>query len=520
MDLWQLSSEDKFRLLANSTVSEEPFGQETKEVDCGDSPHAVYPLLIFGKTFVVRMRPSEEFFAYNPVQAGKYALFSSLLIALAATMLVASAVNRREALERIVDSGTAALQKSESQFRILVEDTPFPVMVISLEGAVMFCNRQAENFFSFPSDFMRRKNFVTEFSIFSDVEAFPDFVDKVRSSGGVQGKEISFLKPDGTSLWGLLSARDICFDGEEAVIIALQDITERKAVMDRLQLADQFFRTTSEGIVVTDAQGFIEDGNPALEELTGYSLEEIRGKRPGIFSAQRAHDESSERFWDALQRNGVWQGEVWNRHKDGEAYPVWLTVTAVKDESGMVTHYAGALTHIGDIKLEQQRLSHMAHHDSLTGLPNRLLLQDRLEMALARARREKCFVAVAFLDLDEFKDVNDTFGHETGDLLLVAVGRRLVESIREQDTAARLGGDEFVLVLDGFSCREEAFSFVERIHASFRTPFQIGGRMLSIHASIGVAVSPDDGSTADDLLARADESMYLMKWRKRERHLS
>jgi len=177
------------------------------------------------------------------------------------------------------------------------------------------------------------------------------------------------------------------------------------------------------------------------------------------------------------------------------------------------------MTNIEDIKMEHQRLSHMAYHDSLTGLPNRHLLLDRLEMVIARARRERTLAAAVFIDLDGFKEVNDTYGHETGDLLLVSVARRLTGLIREQDTAARLGGDEFVLVLDGFFSREEVEAFLARIYGAFSEPFPAGGRLLSVHGSIGTALFPD-GSTARELIARADEEMYTVKWKNRERHIS
>ena len=172
------------------------------------------------------------------------------------------------------------------------------------------------------------------------------------------------------------------------------------------------------------------------------------------------------------------------------------------------------LTHIGDIKTEQQRLSHMAYHDSLTGLPNRYLLLDRLEMVIARARREETFAAAVFIDLDEFKEVNDTYGHETGDLLLVSVARRLTEAVRDQDTVARLGGDEFVLVLDGFVSRDEVESFLERLKNAFSEPFSAGGRLLAVRGSMGIALFPDDGSTAPELLARADDEMYVRKGKR------
>ena len=297
-----------------------------------------------------------------------------------------------------------------------------------------------------------------------------------------------------------------------------QRTSELRESESRHRLAGHIYRSLSEGIVVTDPQGNILDGNAALENLTGYTLEEIRGKRPSMFSAQRKQGEDAFRFWEHLREHGSWQGETWNRRKDGEAYPVWLTVNAVTDENGEVTHYAGVLTHIGDIKSEQQRLSHLAYHDSLTGLPNRLLLADRLEMALLRSRREYAYVALLFLDLDGFKEINDTYGHETGDVLLVAIARRLDEAVREQDTVARLGGDEFILLFEGLAGVEEASCLSKRVEALFAEPFVVGGRPFLCSASAGLAVHrPGDGTTAQEMIATADMRMYETKAQRKTR---
>lgn len=519
MALWQLG-EGQPRFAAGAGGGSDSWEFSGVTVSSGDSLCSVRPIFAFGRTFAAEMRPGKAFYLHHPVRAGWMALVTGLFITLSVTVLVGAAFRAREALELAVERRTAELRESEARFRSLVEDVPFPVAVISPEGRILFTNSRGEEFFGLEAAHAMGKNLLSDLHLLVNPGAFHGFVDQVFASGSLHAREVSFRKPDGETRWALVSASPISFDGETSIIIALQDITGRKAMIDRLQLADQFFRTTTEGIVVTDAEGFIEDGNPALEELTGYTLEEIRGGRPGMFSAQRVHSETSEHFWDSLRRNGVWQGEVWNRRKDGEAYPVWLTVTAVKDSEGKVTHYAGVMTNIGDIKMEQQRLSHMAYHDSLTGLPNRYLLLDRLDMVIARARRERTLAAAVFIDLDGFKEVNDTYGHETGDLLLVSVARRLTGLIREQDTAARLGGDEFVLVLDGFFSREEVEAFLARIYGAFSEPFPAGGRLLSVHGSIGTALFPDDGSTARELIARADEEMYTVKWKNRERHIS
>lgn len=514
MSLWMLGDGDpQFAAGTESPANAWKFTGMTLSSD--DSLCSIRPIFAFGRTFAAEMHPGETYFLHHPVSAGWMTLATGLFAALSVALLVGTAFRGRDVLEQVVTRRTAELQESEARFRSLVEDVPFPVSVISHEGRVLFTNALGERFFGLKAAQAKGKYFVSDLHLLVNPEALHGFVDQVLAAGTIYGREVAFRKADGKNYWGLLAASAISFDGENAIIIALQDITDRKEMMDRLQLADQFFRTTNEGILVTDADGFIEDANPALEDLTGYALDEIRGRRPGMFSAQTIHSETSERFWDSLRRNGSWQGEVWNRRKDGEAYPVWLTVTAVRDSAKRITHYSGVLTHIGDIKTEQERLSHMAYHDSLTGLPNRYLLLDRLDMVIARARREGTMAAAVFIDLDEFKEVNDTYGHETGDLLLVSVARRLTETIREQDTAARLGGDEFVLVLDGFSSREEVEAFLERVSGAFSEPFSAGGRLIAVHGSMGVALFPDDGSTARDLIARADEEMYGAKWKNR-----
>jgi diguanylate cyclase (GGDEF)-like protein/PAS domain S-box-containing protein len=276
------------------------------------------------------------------------------------------------------------------------------------------------------------------------------------------------------------------------------------------------YRSIAEGVVVTDAGGVIEDCNPALEELTGYSLEEMRGKRFDMFSA-RENQIDLESFPEGLSENGSWQGELLNRRKDGAAYPVWLTFTAVADPSGKVTHYSGVMRHIGGIKSEQERLNRMAYHDFLTGLPNRALLSDRLEMALARAKREEEVVVLVFMDLDGFKEINDAFGHETGDRLLVETGRRLSGAFREEDTVARIGGDEFVLLFEGRGGQQDVDTLLERLHALFREPFSLGERTVSVSSSFGVALFPSDGEDARSLLEAADRDMYEEKAAKKRR---
>jgi len=511
MRLWRFMPDGEPRLLADSSFSdpgEAHFAK--KEVSSGGDLCCIRPVLFLGGTFIAEVHPGDEFYTRHPSRTGWITLVSGIVVTLSVAFLVQSIARREEILEKKMDQRAVQLRESESRFRSLIEDAPFPVAVITPEGIVLFCNTQALDFFGVPGVSVIGKKITEEYSILEHPENFPGFAEGLRSRGSIRGMEAHFRKPDGRSIWGLLSARAFLFGEREAILVALQDITERKTLMDRLQLSEQIMRTTSEGILVTDANMVIEDCNPALEQLTGYSLEEIKGKKPEMFSAQ--NDSPANRMLqDALEQKGAWQGEMWNRHKNGEPYPVWTTVTSVKDAQGVTTHYAAILTHIGAIKDEQLRLGHLASHDLLTGLPNRMLLVDRLEMALARAKRDGSLVAVIFIDLDGFKEVNDVYGHEAGDILLSSVAERFSAGIRAQDTAARYGGDEFVIVLDGLSGIEDANAALHRISLAFFAPFDVRGMALSIGGSIGMSLFPMDGNDAGELLAKADMRMYREK---------
>ena len=511
MRLWRFMPDGEPRLLADSSFSDPGEAHfERKEISSGGDLCCIRPVLFLGGTFIAEVHPGDEFYTRHPSRTGWITLVSGILVTLSVVFLVHSIVRREEILEKKVDQRTAQLRESESRFRSLIEDAPFPVAVITPDGKVLFSNAQAADFFGVPAASVIGKKFTEEYSILEHPENFPGFAEALRSRGSIRAREAHFRKSDGSSVWGLLSARAFLFGEREAILVALQDITERKTLFDRLQLSSQIFRTPSEGILVTDANMVIEDCNPALENLTGYSLEEIKGEKTEMFSAQKDSPENRA-LQDALEQKGAWQGEMWNRHKNGEAYPVWITVTSVKDGQGVTTHYAAMMTHIGAFKDEQLRLGHLASHDLLTGLPNRMLLLDRLEMALARAKRDGSLVAVIFIDLDGFKEVNDVYGHETGDILLSSVAERLSASIREQDTAARYGGDEFVIVLDGIPGIEDANTAFHRISLAFCVPFDVRGMALSVGGSMGMSLFPMDGNDAGELLSKADMRMYSEK---------
>jgi diguanylate cyclase (GGDEF)-like protein/PAS domain S-box-containing protein len=287
---------------------------------------------------------------------------------------------------------------------------------------------------------------------------------------------------------------------------------------DGLRLSASVFEHAHEGIVITDPRGKIIGVNPSFTKLTGYGAEEVIGRSPSLLKSGHQGPEFYAQMWQALAEQGHWQGEISNRRKDGAVYVEMLTITSVHDAAGNLSHYLGIFSDVTALKEQQQRLEHMAHYDALTQLPNRILLADRLQLALIQAGRKHDLLAVAFLDLDEFKPVNDRLGHEAGDRLLIEVAQRLKHCVRAGDTVARLGGDEFVLLLVGLEDVQEAHGALERVLATLAVPLLLCGEPVSISASIGVTLYPLDGADPDVLLRHADQAMYAAKQAGRNRY--
>ncbi|MET0069488.1 MAG: EAL domain-containing protein [Candidatus Thiodiazotropha sp.] len=295
------------------------------------------------------------------------------------------------------------------------------------------------------------------------------------------------------------------------VFVSLFDITKRKRDEEGLRLAASVFSTSQEGILISDADNRIIDINPAFTRLTGYSREEALGKDPGFLSAGRQDQPFYAEMWQSINSRGEWQGELWNRRKSGEVYPELLSIVAVKDEQGRLQHYVGAFSDISMIKQHEADLDRIAHYDMLTSVPNRRLLGDRLEQAIAHTRRHGGNLAVCYLDLDGFKPINDQFGHEGGDQMLVEIAHRLESMSRGEDTVARLGGDEFVLLWNDIESEADCARALERILDKVSEPMLLEGEPVSVSASIGVTLYPDDNVDADSLLRHADHAMYSAK---------
>ena len=320
--------------------------------------------------------------------------------------------------------------------------------------------------------------------------------------------------------WGLLclersdSVERVSPEEISALLAASRSIgvaIQREIANKRLSQATIAFDTAAEGIMICDAENRITGINMGFTEITGYAEVEVLGQTPHVLNSGSHSPEFFENMWASLEHAGRWRGEIRNRRKNGEIYPEWLTITVVRNTEGQIQHYVAVFSDISEIKHSQQRLYELVNHDPLTGLPNRRLLNELLEHATRRAEREGTKIALLFVDLDRFKNINDTLGHQVGDKLLKKAAQRLSDSVRDSDTIARLGGDEFVVMLEFTIDLEDPATVAKKIISSIQDEFIIDGYELFIGASIGISVFPEDGRNADDLIKAADIAMYQVK---------
>ncbi len=300
-----------------------------------------------------------------------------------------------------------------------------------------------------------------------------------------------------------------------ALLQANAQVNERILALNEaqteLRLYATVFTNASEGMMITGADAKILAVNPAFTEITGYRIEDLAGHTPAVLSSGRQDPGYYRDMWCSLKTSGHWEGEIWNRRRNGEIYPEWLSIAAVRSDIGDATHYIGIFSDVTERKKAEARIRHLAHHDALTGLPNRQLLQDRLEQALHQAQRHQKRAAVLFFDLDRFKNINDTLGHDVGDGLLRKVAQRCLGVVRDTDTVARQGGDEFVVVLPDLAQAQDAAVIARKILAAITQPCRLGQHELTVTCSIGIAVYPEDGTSVSLLLRHADAAMYRAK---------
>jgi len=292
----------------------------------------------------------------------------------------------------------------------------------------------------------------------------------------------------------------------------IQDISERRNAENALRQSAAVFESSHDGITITDINGNMLAVNNSFLKITGYSEAEVLGRNPSMLHSGRQSRDFYQSMWASIKEVGYWHGEIWNRRKNGEVYPEWLTISAVKNAEGQTTHYVGTFSDISQIKESEERAEHLAHFDPLTDLPNRLLVLSHLNHVLARAQRHHRHVGVLYIDLDRFKNVNESLGYPVGDELLIALTERLTMHMRSEDLLARLGGDEFLLVLESIETPEDAATVARSLLELLTQPFELSEEQeIFIGASIGISVFPNDGDNADQLIQYADAAMHQAK---------
>ncbi len=337
------------------------------------------------------------------------------------------------------------------------------------------------------------------------------FFQKLADEGAVDGFEVRWRGPRQES-WALLSARRLRYQGADAVLTTITPIEQQKRMERRLQLWAKVFEATSEGIMVVDAGQRIVSANAALVRASGYHADELLGRAPEILHSDRHDAAFYEQIEHSVRIKGAWKGEFWLKRKNGSVVPQWMVINTVRDDLGMPVYTITIFTDISERKDQEERIQHLAHHDALTGLPNRLLFQERLRLTVEQAERLGSRVAVLFIDLDRFKTINDSLGHHVGDGLLQSVAARLQQAIRSGDTVSRLGGDEFVIILNGIESADEVAHIIEdRLIPLIREPHRVDGVDLYVSCSVGVAIFPGDGRDLEELMRHADTAMYMAK---------
>jgi diguanylate cyclase (GGDEF)-like protein/PAS domain S-box-containing protein len=397
----------------------------------------------------------------------------------------------------------------------ILDNVMFGVMFVR-NRRIVSVNRRCEELFGYEPGAMTGSSTAIVFPTAFDFEAAGARQYSTLAAGEYFSEERHYRRKDGTLFWCMVSGCAIDQSrANEGSIWVYADITARKEAEEKLRLSATVLEHIADGVMVIDARGVIVAVNPAFTQITGYTEAEAIGRDRTLTRSGRHDAAFYQALWDDLQSTGFWRGEIWNLRKNGELYLEWLTVSAVRDNKGAISHYVGVFSDITLVKESQEKLDHLAHHDALTQLPNRLLFHDRLHHALQRAARENEQLALLFIDLDRFKNVNDTLGHHIGDELLQQVATALQDKLREGDTLARLGGDEFIVLLENVDGQYGASLVAEKLVGMFEQPFMVAGHELFVTCSVGISLYPADALDLNMLIRNADVAMYQAKARGR-----
>ncbi|WP_263263955.1 GGDEF and EAL domain-containing protein [Pseudomonas sp. RIT-PI-S] len=402
------------------------------------------------------------------------------------------------------------LEASRDLYLDLYERAPVGYLSLTDSGVVQAVNLRAEQLLRVPRQQLLGRRF-DRWVQPDDREGWRGLFVRACRDTAAQEADLRLLRGDGEPLPAHLDCVRQS-DGPRLVRLTVTDLSARRKAEETLTLAANVFTHAHEGIMITNASGDIVDVNDAFQTITGYSRAEVLGRNPRLLASGLTTRGVYGGLWRALTEEGFWKGELWNRRRSGEIFVAGQTITAIRDPHGRVQHYVALFTDVTELREHQNRLETIAHYDALTQLPNRVLLGERMQQAFARARHSKRMLAVAYLDLDGFKDVNDTHGHATGDRVLTAVAQRMKHTLREGCTLSRLGGDEFVILITELEQSHDTAPMLDRLLGAASKPVRVDGLQLSLTASMGVTFYPQGQDvSADQLLRQADQAMYQAK---------
>jgi len=439
-----------------------------------------------------------------------YSVFSTILIILSVMFLGSLIYTLYETLENV--RVNEAIRKSEHKYRSLFENMLDVQYALDRDGRVTLISPSGVKLLGYESEEeIIRCDYDNDF--YFNSKDRENLIKTLAGRAELTDFELVLKTKDGRPVFVETNIKRVYDENKKASLFegVFRDVSDRKQYEEQLLLLASVFENSIEGILITDASGNIKKINPAFTAITGYTEEEVIGKTPRILKSGRHEENFYEKFWKELFENGQWVGEMWNKKKSGEIFPEWLSINAIRDEQGEIINFVSVFHDITEIKESEEQLKFQAYHDSLTGLPNRQLFKDRLEMAIAYAQRHEEKVAVLFIDLDNFKNINDQLGHDIGDSFLIEVSDRLKSCCRSEDTVARLGGDEFMIILPDVVDEAKVVEVAERVLSELKKTFVISGHEIHVSGSIGITKYPRDGKTVDVLVKNADMAMYKAK---------
>ncbi|MCC6208829.1 MAG: PAS domain S-box protein, partial [Gammaproteobacteria bacterium] len=421
-------------------------------------------------------------------------------------------ITEQKQIETVLRENQERLRILEERFRVIFEGAMDGILLADPEtGKFLMSNPSLNRMLGYESDEILNLG-ITDIHPKNELPRILEQFERSRRGEISTVMDVPLLHKDGSVTYADISSTPIHLDDQSYLLGIFRDATERRLNEDRLHLAAAVFDNTREGVVVADEHNRILMVNRAFCEITGYEEHEAIGKTTQLLKSGRHDRDFYITMWQQINAIGHWRGEIWNRRKNGEIYPEILSISAVRNNAGKVVQYVGVFTDISRIKASEEKLEFLAYHDALTQLPNRLLLLSRLEHSIDTARRNNRQFALLMLDLDRFKDVNDSFGHPAGDELLQQVAEHLAKKLRGSDTVARLGGDEFALLLENITHPQDASHIADEIIADLKKPWHLSNSAeVRIGASVGISLYPDHGQTAQDLLQQSDTALHLAK---------